>query len=438
MPIVLLIIGILLLVLLTTVVKLDAFLSFILVAIFMGVVSGMELSAISGSIITGMGNTLGFLAIILGFGAMLGKLISDSGAAQRISITFLRIFGRKNVTWALATAGFLVGVPLFYSVGFVLLGPLMFTVGYRTKLPVVFLGLPMITSLSATHCLLPPHPAPTALVEQFNADMGTTILYGIIICIPIILIAGPLFAQVLKKIKSSPLEAFYDKRELKDEEMPGFGISLFTALFPVVLMIIASITSQITQKQSLLLDIINFMGDPTMAMVLAVILAIYTLGIRQGKKISNIAESLVDGVKSIALILLIIGGAGALKQILTDSGTNDYMAMLLRDIHVSPIILGWGMAVAIRLSIGSATVAGLTTAGIIAPLVVQTGADPNLMVLSVGAGSIFFSHVNDSGFWLFKEYFNLSVKDTIKTWSTMEAILSVAALVAVLILDVFV
>jgi Gnt-I system high-affinity gluconate transporter len=438
MPIVLLLIGILLLIVLTTVVKLDAFLSFILVAIFMGVVSGMELSTISGSIITGMGNTLGFLAIILGFGAMLGKLISDSGAAQRISITFLKIFGRKHVTWALATAGFLVGVPLFYSVGFVLLVPLMFTVAYRTKLPVVFLGLPMITSLSATHCLLPPHPAPTALVEQFNADMGTTILYGIIMCIPIILIAGPLFAQLLKKIKSNPLEAFYDKRDLKDEDMPSFGISLFTALFPVVLMIIASITGQVTRKQSLALDILNFMGDPTMAMVLAVLLAIYTLGIRQGQKISDIAQSLVDGVKSIALILLIIGGAGALKQILTDSGTADYLATLLRDVHVSPIVLGWGMAVTIRLSIGSATVAGLTTAGIIAPLVIQTGADPNLMVLSVGAGSIFFSHVNDSGFWLFKEYFNLSVKDTIKTWSAMEAVLSVAALFAVLILDIFV
>ena len=438
MPIVILLIGILLLVLLTTVVKLDAFLSFILVAIFMGVVTGMELSTISGSIISGMGNTLGFLAIILGFGAMLGKLISDSGAAQRISITFLEIFGKKHVIWALATAGFLVGVPLFYSVGFVLLVPLMFTVGYRTKLPVVYLGLPMITALSATHCLLPPHPAPTALVEQFNADMGTTILYGIIICVPIILIAGPLFAKTLKKIKSNPLEAFYDKRELKDEDMPGFGISLFTALFPVVLMITASVASQVIHEESLFLNIINFIGDPTMAMVLAVLLAIYTLGIRQGKKIPYIAVSLVDGVKSIALILLIIGGAGALKQILTDSGTNDYMAMLLKDINVSPIILGWGMAVTIRLSIGSATVAGLTTAGIIAPLVVQTGANPNLMVLSVGAGSIFFSHVNDSGFWLYKEYFNLSVKDTIKTWSTMEAILSIAGLVAVLLLDLFV
>jgi len=438
MPIILLLIGVLLLILLTTVVKLDAFLSFILVAVFMGVVSGMELSMISSSIITGMGNTLGFLAIILGFGAMLGKLISDSGAAQRISITLLNKFGKKNVIWALTVAGFIVGVPLFYGVGFVLLVPLMFTLAYRIKLPVVFLGLPMITALSATHCLLPPHPAPAALVEQFNADMGTTILYGIIICIPIILVAGPFFARSLKKIKSNPLEAFYDKRDLKDEDMPGFGISLFTALFPVILMIAASICSQVMQGGSLFLDIITFVGDPTMAMVLAVILAVYTLGVKQGKKVTDITISMVDGVKSIAMILLIIGGAGALKQILTDSGTNDYLAGLLKDVNMSPIILGWGMTVAIRLSIGSATVAALTTAGIIAPLVVQTGVDPNLMVLSLGAGSIFFSHVNDSGFWLYKEYFNLSIKDTIKTWSTMEAILSIAGLVAVLILDLFV
>lgn len=438
MPIVVLLIGIIILILLTTVVKLDAFISFILVAIFMGLAGGMNPSDISGSIIQGMGGTLGFLAIILGFGAMLGKLISDSGAAQRISITLLDKFGRNKVQWAFLTAGFLVGVPLFYSVGFVLLVPLVFTVGFKTKLPVVYLGLPMITALSVTHGLLPPHPAPTALVEQFNADMGKTILYGIIISIPMMLIAGPLFSKTIKSIKSVPLAAFFDKRELKDEEMPSFGISILTALFPVILMVLASVVNQLTDSPSLAVNIINFIGDPTIAMVLAVLLAIYTLGIRQRKKIEEISESLVEGIKSIALILLIIGGAGALKQILTDSGTNDYMAMLLKNINLSPLILGWGMAAVIRLSIGSATVAGLTTAGIIAPLVVQTGANPNLMVLAVGSGSIIFSHVNDSGFWLFKEYFNLSVIDTIKTWSFMETILSVSGLIAVLILNLFV
>lgn len=438
MPVFILIIGVLLLIMLTVFIKLDAFISFILVAIFVGLASGMDPLIISSSIQKGIGDTLGFLAIILGFGAMLGKLIADSGAAQRISITLIDLFGKKKVQWALMVTGFLVGVPLFYSVGFVLLVPLLFTLAYRIKLPAVYLGLPMITALSVTHCLLPPHPAPAALVEQFSADMGLTILYGIIISIPMLIIAGPLYAPFLKKIISEPLAAFYDSRDLSGEDMPSFRNSLFTALFPVALMISSSIVNQFVYTDSLIVRIINFIGDPTMAMVLAVILAIYMLGIRQGKKIKEITEILVEAIKSIALILLIIGGAGALKQILTDSGTNAYMAMYLKNIHVSPIILGWGMAAVIRLSIGSATVAGLTTAGIIAPLVVQTGADPNLMVLAVGSGSIIFSHVNDSGFWLFKEYFNLSIWDTIRAWSVMETILSVTGLVLVLILDLFI
>ncbi len=438
MPIIILIIGILMLILFTAIIRLDAFVSFILVAIFVGLAGGMDPLTISSSIQTGIGNTLGFLAIILGFGAMLGKLISDSGAAQRISITFIHIFGKNKVQWALMVAGFLVGIPLFYSVAFVLLVPLLFTVAFRIKLPVVFLGLPMIAALSVTHGLLPPHPAPAALVDQFSADMGRTIWYGLIISVPMLLFAGPLYAPALKKIVSKPLAAFYDTRELSEGEMPGFGISLFTALFPVILMIGSSLVQQYFQGDSILIMLINFVGDPIMAMVLAVLLAIYSLGIRQGKKIADITVILVDGVKSIALILLIIGGAGALKQILTDSGTNDFMANHLININISPIILGWGMAAVIRLSIGSATVAGLTTAGIIAPLVVKTGADPNLMVLAVGSGSIIFSHVNDSGFWLFKEYFNLGFWDTIKAWSFMETILSVAGLLCVLILDIFI
>jgi Gnt-I system high-affinity gluconate transporter len=438
MPVVILFIGILLLILLTVIIKLDAFISFILVGIFVGLASGMDPLTISSSIQSGIGDTLGFLAIILGFGAMLGKLVADSGAAQRISITLIDIFGKKKVQWALMVTGFLVGVPLFYSVAFVLLVPLLFTISFRIKLPAVYLGLPMITALSVTHCILPPHPAPAALVEQFSADMGLTILYGTIIAIPMLLIAGPLYAPFLKKIVSKPLAAFYDTRELSKGEMPSFRISIFTALFPVILMIASSVVNQYFQGDSLAISIINFVGDPTMAMVLAVIVAIYTLGIRQGKKITEITDILVAGIQSIALILLIIGGAGALKQILTDSGTNAYMANYLKDIHVSPIILGWGMAAVIRLSIGSATVAGLTTAGIIAPLVVQTGADPNLMVLAVGSGSIIFSHVNDSGFWLFKEYFNISFWDTIKAWSVMETILSITGLICVLILDIFI
>ncbi|HLF35749.1 MAG TPA: gluconate:H+ symporter [Cyclobacteriaceae bacterium] len=438
MPILILIAGLIILILLTVYVKIDAFISFLIVAILVGLAGGMDPLKISSSIERGIGSTLGSLAIILGFGAMLGKIVADSGAAQRISVTFIEKFGSGNAQWALMVAGFLIGVPLFYSVGFVLLVPLVCTIAFRTKTPVIFLGMPMITALSVTHCILPPHPAPAALVQQLGADMGQTIMWGTLMSIPMLLVAGPLFSKTLKNIKSNPLDAFFDKRELKKEEMPGFGISLFTALFPVLLMVASSAAKQWEMKEGVLLSILNFAGDPTMALVLAVLLAMYTLGIRQGKKIPGITASMVEGIKSIVMIMLVIAGAGALKEVLTDTGLNSYLADILKNINVSPVILGWGMAALIRIAIGSATVAGLTTAGIIAPLMIQTGANPVIMVLAVGSGSIIFSHVNDSGFWLFKEYFNLSIWDTIRTWSFMETILSVCGLIVVLILNLFI
>ena len=438
MPLIILAIGLLILIVLTAWLKLDAFISFMIVAVFVGLTGGMDPAGISGAIQKGIGNTLGNLAIILGFGAMLGKMVADSGAAQRISVTLIDRFGKKNVQWALMVAGFLIGVPLFYSVGFVLLVPLLFTIAFRTKTPVIFLGTPMIAALSVTHCILPPHPGPAALVHQLGADMGKTIFWGIIIAIPMMLVAGPLFALFLKKTKSDPLEIFFDRRELKTGEMPGFFNSLVTALFPVILMMAASAANQAGWKAGKLLSILNFAGDPSIALVLAVLLAMYTLGIRQGKKLSEISASMIEAVKSVVMIMLAIGGAGALMETLTGSGTNAYLASLLKDADWSPLLLGWGMAALIRISLGSATVAGLTTAGIIAPLVIQTGINPNLMVLAVCSGSIMFSHVNDSGFWLFKEYYNLSIWDTIKTWSLMETILSVAGLGMVLILNIFI
>jgi Gnt-I system high-affinity gluconate transporter len=438
MPILILIIGLLILILLTAYFKINAFISFIIVSVFIGIAGGLDPLKISSAIEKGIGNTLGSLAIILGFGAMLGKIVADSGAAQKISITLIDKLGGRNAQWALLACGFLIGVSLFYEVGFVLLVPLLFTIAFRTKSPVIYLGLPMIAALSATHCLLPPHPGPAALVKQFGADMGVTLTLGIVLSIPMILIAGPLFASFLKKIKSSPVEAFFNNKDLKKEEMPGFRISLLTALFPVILMMALSLARQWGMKNGILFLIISFAGDPIIAMVLAVLMATYTLGIRQGKKIPVIMDTMADGVKSIAMILLAISGAGVLKEILTESGTNAYLASLMKDVNISPFLLGWSMAALIRISLGSATVAGLTTAGIIAPLVIQTGVNPNLMVLAVGSGSIIFSHVNDSGFWMFKEYFNLSIWDTFKTWSLMETILSVCGLIFVLIMSMFI
>ncbi|MEO1262723.1 MAG: gluconate:H+ symporter [Bacteroidota bacterium] len=427
--------GILVLVLLIAVLKLDTFLSFVLVALGMGLALGLPVSDATGAIKRGIGNTLGFLVIILGFGAMLGKLVADSGAAQRIADTLIDIFPNRYVQWAVVATGFIVGIPLFYSVGFVILLPLVFSVAARTKLPLLFIGLPMLSALSVTHGYLPPHPAPTALVESFGADIGKTILYGLIVAVPAIILGGPVFAQTLKKYNPKPLKSLFSGKRFTEEEMPSLATSILTALLPVILLAGSAIIKIFIAPDSSLMPIIDFIGDPIIAMIITIVVAIYTLGLGRGKTMSQVSSSLLDAVKDIAMILLIIAGAGALKEILVVSEVSNYIGELLKGVAISPLILAWGIASVIRFCVGSATVAGLTSAGIVAPLIPLTGADPNLMVLATGAGSLMFSHVNDTGFWLFKEYFNLSVKETLKTWSVMEMIVSVAGIIGVLILN---
>jgi Gnt-I system high-affinity gluconate transporter len=343
------------------------------------------------------------------------------------------VFGVKRIQWALMITGFVVGIPLFYNVGFVLLVPLIFSVSYQYKLPTVYIGLPMLASMSVTHGFLPPHPSPAALVTQFNANMGLTLLYGIMIATPAILIAGPLFATTLKNIKSVPLKTF-EPKQIADDKLPSGFNSFITSLFPVILLVTSTVLT-FTTKDAALLKYINFFGDPSIVMLISLLVATYTLGIRQGIPMSRIMKVYGDSVADIAVILLIIAGAGALKQVLSDSGVSKEIGTMLMHLDVHPLVLGWLIAGVIRISLGSATVAGLTTAGIIGPLMSQTHVDPNLMVLSIGAGSLLFSHVNDGGFWLFKEYFNLSVKDTIRSWSMMETIVGVVGLIGVLVLN---
>jgi len=438
MSIVIVLCGIALLVLLIGYFKLDTFLSFILVSLGLGLALGMPLDSISKSVQKGIGNTLGFLVIILGFGAMLGKLVADSGAAQRISDSLIKAFPNKYIQWALVLTGFIVGIPMFYSVGFVILLPLVFTVAATTRLPLLYIGLPMLSALSVTHGYLPPHPAPSALVESYNADMGLTLLYGLMVAIPAIILGGPIFAKTLKKYNPKPLASMFSDRRFEEHEMPGLFNSIFTALLPVVLLAGAAIIKLLLPEGSDLLPFVDFIGDPIIAMVITILVAIYTLGVGRGMKMEQVSKILLESIKGIAMILLIIAGAGALKEILVASEVSAYIGDLLKDMDVSPLILAWGIAAIIRVCVGSATVAGLTSAGIVAPLIALTGANPNLMVLATGAGSLMFSHVNDTGFWLFKEYFNMSVKDTLKTWTVMETIVSVSGIVGVLILNQFV
>lgn len=437
MTIVAVICCILLLVLLITWAKLNAFIAFIITALAGGLLLGIPADKITGSVQKGIGDTLGSLVIIICLGAMLGKLVAESGAAQKITSVLMNLFGPKYIQLALMVTGFIVGIPLFYNVGFVLMVPLIFSVVYQYRLPAVYIGLPMLASLSVTHGFLPPHPSPTALVATFGANLGVTLLYGMIVAIPAILIAGPLFSRTLKNIRCEPLELFRPK-ELSASEVPGAFNSFITSLLPVMLILLTTITSYILSRESSAYAVNAFIGDPVIVMLLTVMIATVTLGIKQNRSIGQVMAIYADSVKDIAMILLIVAGAGALKQVFQDSGVSNQIAALLAGSTMHPLVLGWLIAALIRVCIGSATIAGLTTAGIIAPVIQQSGVDPNLMVLSIGAGSLMFSHVNDAGFWLFKEYFNLSIKDTIRSWSLMETIVAVVGLAGVMVLNSFI
>ena len=436
MPLLIVLCCIIGLVLLISYGKINPFLSFLIIAIITGLLLKMPLEKIAGSLQKGMGDTLGSLAIIVSLGAMLGKLVAETGAAQKIASVMMNISGIKNIQWALALTGFIVGIPLFYPVAFVLMVPLIFSVVYKYKLPAVYVGLPMLASLSVTHGFLPPHPAPSALVLLFHANMGTTLLYGICIAIPAIVIAGPLYSSTLKNISSSSLQTFQSK-EITADKLPSAFSSFSVALLPILLIAVASLFPVLFHDKNII-AICAFVSEPSILMLIALITATCTIGFTSGRSIKELMADYAESVKDIAMILLIFGGAGAFKQILADSGVSNEIANSLQGLHLQPLVLAWLIAAIVRICVGSSTVAGITTAGIVLPMMNQPGIHPSLMVLSIGAGSLMFSHVNDIGFWMFKEYFNLSVKDTIRSWSVMETIVSFVGLIGVLLLNLFV
>jgi len=296
----------------------------------------------------------------------------------------------------------------------------------------------MLAALSVTHGYLPPHPAPTAIVGMFHADLGKTMVYGIIVAIPAIVISGPFLSKVLSKIEAKPLKEFINQKALTDEEMPGFWVSFFSSLLPVILISFSTIAGFFLAEDNEIRKLLGYFGNPVIAMMLSVLFAIYTLGLARGRKITDIMNSLAHSVTSITMIMLLIAGAGALKQVLVDGGVSKYIGELLSQSTLSPLFLGWLIATILRFCVGSATVAGITTAGIVLPLVSGTGVSPELMVLAIGSGSLMVGHVNDGGFWLFKEYFNLSIKDTLKTWTVMETSIGITGLTGVMILSLFV
>jgi Gnt-I system high-affinity gluconate transporter len=438
MSLIIVLLGICLLLFLILVLKFNSFLSFVIVSLAVALAEGMPIDKAVVSIENGIGSTMAYIVMILCFGAMLGKLVSESGAAQKITSQLVKAFGIKNIQLALMMTGFIVGISLFYDVGFFIMIPLIFTIAASTGLPLLYVGLPMLAALSVTHGYLPPHPAPTAITAMFNADLGKTMVYGIIVAVPAIIISGPILSRALSKIDAKPLQEFISQKPLKEEELPGFWTSFFSALLPVILIGISTIAGFILEKDNIVRKILGYLGNPVIAMMLSVLFAVFTLGMARGRKIPEIMNSLTHSVLSITTIMLLIAGAGALKQVLVDSGVSNYIGELLSKSNLSPLFLGWLIATVLRFCVGSATVAGITTAGIVLPMVSGTAVTPELMVLAIGSGSLMLGHVNDGGFWLFKEYFNLSVKDTLRTWTIMETSIGITGLAGVMLLSLFV
>jgi gluconate transporter len=438
MPLLIAALGIGLLLLLMIGLKFNAFLALIIVAFLIGFAEGMPVDAVVKSIENGVGSTLGSLALILGFGSMLGSLVAESGAAQQITYTLIRSFGEKHIQWAMVLTGFVVGIPLFYNAGFVLLIPIVFAIVAATRLPSLYIGIPMAAALSVTHGYLPPHPGPSAIAVSYHADMGLTLVYGLCVAIPAIIVAGPMLGIYLKRKPVAPLKDLFNFKQRPKSEMPGFAASLFTALVPVVLMALSALGGLFLPEDSKARIFFNLVGNPVIALLIAVLIAIITLGLQRGKKMSEIMQILSDSIGGIAMILLTIAGGGALKQVLVDSGVGKYIETIVSDSSFSPLFLAWSVAAILRVCLGSATVAAVSTAGIVLPLIASTSVSPELMVLATGAGSLMFSHVNDPGFWMFKEYFNLTIGQTLSSWSVMETIVSVFGLIGVLLLEMII
>jgi Gnt-I system high-affinity gluconate transporter len=414
--------------------KVNAFLAFLAISLGVGLALGLAPKLLLAAITQGLGDTLGSVTGIIVLGAMLGKLVADSGAAQQITTVLTGSLGPQYIPWTLMVAGLLIGIPLFYNVGFILIIPLVFAVAYRHRLPAVYVGLPMLASLSVLHGFLPPHPAPTALVGQFHASLGLTFGYGLLIAIPAIILAGPLYARTLRGIVSVPLAGFIAE-PLPGEALPGSINSFVSSLLPVLILSGALGLQAVLPINSPLAPALALLAEPLVALLLSVAIATFSLGVARGRTLAEVMDAYQTAVRDIASILLIIGGAGVLKQVLVASGASQEIAAGLQGIGLPPLVLGWVLAALIRVCLGSATIAGLTAAGIMLPTIGHSHVNPNLLVLAVGAGSLAFSHVNDAGFWLFKEYFNLSLRDTFRSWTAMETIVAVAGLAGVLVLD---
>jgi gluconate:H+ symporter, GntP family len=432
-------VAVICLIVLVAVFKLNPFITLFVVSLALAVTTGMPLGSVIHSFEMGVGGTLGHIAIVVALGTILGKMMAESGGADQIAHTVIRFFGEKNVHWAMMVIGLVVGLPAFFEVGFVLLIPIAFTVARRTKTSLILVGLPMVAGLSVVHGLVPPHPAALLAVAAYKADVGRTILYALIIGLPTAVLAGPLYAKLIAPHVQLPAEnamaaEFVDHGS--ERSLPGFGLTLLTILLPVMLMLIGSAADAFTRAGSGVNQTLRFIGNDDMALLIGVLFSFFTLGGMRGFSRDTILRFSNECLAPTATITILVGAGGGFGRVLQDSGVSQAIVSVAMLSHVPLLLLAWLLAALMRLATGSSTVAMTTAAGIIAPIALHTtGVSPELLAIATGAGSLIFSHVNDGGFWLVKEYFGMSVPQTIKTWSICETIISVTALLFALLIS---
>jgi gluconate transporter len=418
--------------------KFNPFLALVLTSFGLGLANRMAPAAVLASILKGAGDTYGSIFLIIVAGASIGKLIEESGAAVQVSRTFTRFFGVKRVQIAMVLTGFLVGLPMFYNAGFLVLTPLVYAVSVETGFPIIYLGLPLSAALSVTHGFVPPHPGPTTIANIFHADLNLTLLYGVILAVPATLLGGPFLSRFMRHMKNEPPPEFYQHREFRDEHLPSFGVSLFTILIPVLLMLVGAIVNLTMAADSQIVKISTFVSDANVALMIGLFVAMWTLGMRRGMSMEGVMKLIVAAGSSVALLLLIIATGGGFKQVLLDSGVADVIKAMSAKSAMSPLVLAWTTAAFVRFAVGSATVAGIAAAGIVLPMIPGSGVRPELLVIAVSSGSLMFSHLNDTGFWMFKEYYNASVKQTFQVWTAMECTVGTVGLIGVLVLNAIV
>lgn len=445
MPILAIVLGIALLIFLIVKLKMNTFVSLVIVSTAVGLFLGISWSNITGVIEKGIGDQVGNLAIIFGLGSMLGRLISDSGAGHQIATTLTNKFGPRYIEWAVVIAAFIIGLALFFEVGLVVLLPIIYVIAQEMDIALLYLAIPMAAALNVAHAFLPPHPAPTAIAGILGAPLGHVLLLGIIAAIPTVIIMGPgynhllhrLFPQIYRKnVKIAVLST--EKQDWSDVTLPSFGLSILTAVMPVILIVLATLAKYFLPGRWIVSDFLQFIGIPDIAMILSLIFAIYSVGLKCGMRMKKIGQSFENAIKQIAMMLLIVGGGGAFKEVLVEGGVAKYVSQLFTNMDLSPIIAAWLITAVLRICLGSTTVASLTGAGLVAPMIATTGINPALMVLAVGAGSVFCDHVNGAGFWMVKQYFGLTLKEALLSWTTLTMAMSVVGLVMVLGISLFI